>query len=233
MLTTRTANSGEHSAIFDNFGEPREYWVRSTRERPDRIYPTKPVVGFVRNKPVLSGGWANKEHAAAQLHNAGFIIVDSEGTAVIPPKQYDYLIRDADRIRLCALNYHIETARESGAREVSIYAGSLAKDMGLLNAFPAICSALGSAKLQELAKVPPPTHTEPNPSSSTIFTFRLAANDERKIMRAASSEPMPSATNVIFTALPAPERHMQQHGKRCDSALGLRPRLRCGTTARR
>ena len=38
--------SGEHAAIFDAFGEPHDYWVRSTRDRPNRVYPSKPVVGF-------------------------------------------------------------------------------------------------------------------------------------------------------------------------------------------
>ena len=47
--------SGEHSAIFDAFGEPRDYWVRSTRERPDRVYPSKPIVGFLRGKTKLGG----------------------------------------------------------------------------------------------------------------------------------------------------------------------------------
>ena len=30
----RYRQSGEHGDIFDTFGEPRDYWVRSTRERP-------------------------------------------------------------------------------------------------------------------------------------------------------------------------------------------------------
>lgn len=42
--------SGEHGAIFDAFGDPRDYWVRSTCERPDRVYPTKPIVSFLRGK---------------------------------------------------------------------------------------------------------------------------------------------------------------------------------------
>lgn len=64
--------SGEHAAIFDAFGEPRDYWVRSTRDRPNRIYPSKPVVGFLRGKTELNGGWGQKSDAAAQLHNAGY-----------------------------------------------------------------------------------------------------------------------------------------------------------------
>jgi len=165
--------TGDNGEAFDSFGEPRDYWVRSTRERQNRVYPTKPIVGFVRRKTELNGGWEQRGDAAAQLHNSGFIIVDSDDTPVAPPERYDHLIRDADLIRLCALNYYIEPARESGAREVSIRAGNLAKDMHLQNAFPTICSALSGEKLQQLAKVPAPTHTEPNPNEAAPQTAEV------------------------------------------------------------
>src|SRR3546814_9643690 len=61
--------SGEHSDLFDAFGESRDYWVRSTRERPDRIYPSEPIAGFLRDTTKLSGGWRQKSDAAALLHN--------------------------------------------------------------------------------------------------------------------------------------------------------------------
>jgi hypothetical protein len=194
--------TGENGEAFDSFGEPRDYWVRSTRERKNRVYPTKPIVGFVRGKTELNGGWGQRGDAAAQLHNSGFIIVDSDDTPVAPPERYDHLIRDADRIRLCALNYYIEPARESGGRKVSIRAGNLARDMDLQNAFPAICSALSGEKLQQLAKVPAPTHTEPNPSSSTVFTYELATTEGQQIMTSEPSVKMPSATNLILYGPP-------------------------------
>lgn len=194
--------SGEHGDAFDSFGEPRDYWVRSTRERPDRVYPTKPVVGFVRGKTELNGGWGQRGDAAAQLHNSGFIIVDKDNTPVVPPERYDHLIRDADRIRLCAVNYYIEPARESGAQEVSIRARNLAQDMGLVNAFPAICSALNGKKLLQLAKVPAPIHTEPNPSSSTVFTYQFATTEGHEAMISEPLVNMPSATNLILYGPP-------------------------------
>lgn len=193
---------GEHSVAFHSFGEPRDYWVRSTRERQSRVYPTKPVVGFVLGKTELNGGWGQSGDAAAQLYNSGFIIVDGDNKPVLPPERYDHLIRDADRIRLCAMNYYIEPARESGAREVSIRAGNLAKDMDLTNAFPAICSALSGEKLQKLAKVPAPTHTEPNPSSSTVFTYQLAITEGPQIMTSEPSVKMSLATNLILYGPP-------------------------------
>jgi len=39
----------EHNPLFEGFGKPTDYWVRSTRNREPRIYPTKPIVGFRRH----------------------------------------------------------------------------------------------------------------------------------------------------------------------------------------
>ena len=92
-----------HAHVFDAFGEPRDYWVRSTRERASRVYPTKPLIGFILNKTELNGGWGQKVDAAARLHNAGFIIVD----------QNDHSI--------CLVNSHasLQTPRGSHANSMS------------------------------------------------------------------------------------------------------------------
>lgn len=195
-------NHGVHAEIFEGFGDPRDYWVRATRERKNRVYPTKPIVGFILKKTELNGGWGQKSDAAARLHNSGFIIVDQDDKPVPPPERYEHLIRDADRIRLCALNYFIEPARERDASEVSIRASQVAEAMGLRDALPNICSALGGEKLQQLAQVPPPTHTEPNPSSSTIFTYKLASQAEAATVTEETTTPMRSATNLILYGPP-------------------------------
>jgi len=194
--------SGEHAAIFDAFGEPRDYWVRSTRDRPNRVYPSKPVVGFLRGKTELNGGWGQKSDAAAQLHNAGYIVVNAEGAPVASPERYEHLIAGADRIRLCARNYYIELARENGEAEVAIRAGDLGHDLGLHDRHPAICSALGSEEFQKLAEVPPPTHTLPNPSSSTVFTYKLASAEGHEPMTFEPITAMPTATNLILYGPP-------------------------------
>ncbi|SSC70150.1 unnamed protein product [Ciceribacter sp. T2.26MG-112.2] len=194
--------SGEHAAIFEAFGEPRDHWVRSTRARPGRVYPSKPIVGFLRGKTQLNGGWGQKADAAAQLHNAGYIIVDADDAPVTPPERYEHLIRDADRIRLCARNYYVEPARENGAADIAIRAGDLGRDMGLSNAFPAICSALGGEKFQKLANVPAPSHTLPNPSSSTVFTYQLASAEGHQTMTFEPMTAMPATTNLILYGPP-------------------------------
>lgn len=198
----RYRQNAEHDDIFGHFGDPRDYWVRSSRERANRVYPTKPLVGFLLKKTELNAGWGQKADAAARLHNAGFIIVDQDDKPVLAPGRYDHLIRDADRMRLCALNYFIEPARERDAAEVSIRASQLAEAMGLRDAFPNICSALGSQKFQLLAKVAAPTHTKPNPSSSTTFTYKLGSNVESDTVTVRPTTPAPLATNLILYGPP-------------------------------
>ena len=194
--------TGEHGDIFNAFGEPRDYWVRSTRERQNRVYPTKPLVGYILNKTDLNGGWGQKADAAARMHNAGFIVVDRDDKPATPPEKAEHLLRDADRIRVCALNYFIEPARERGASSVAIRAGDLAQAMGLRDAFPNICQALGGDKFQQLAKVPAPTSTEPNPSSSTTFTYQLGSKAEPNTVTEATSTKAFSATNLILYGPP-------------------------------
>lgn len=211
---------GEHSDIFGKFGDPRDYWVRSTRDRESRIYPTKPIVGYILNKTDLSGGWGQKADTAARLHNAGFIIVAQDDKPVMPPERYDHLLRDADRIRLCALNYFIEPARERQSSEVSIRAGDLAAAMGLQDAFPDICQALGGEKFQQLAGVPPPTHSEPNPSSSTIFTYKLGSRADAEPVTEVANKAPPSATNLILYGPPGTGKTYQTAWEAVRLCLG-------------
>ncbi|MEP2890178.1 AAA family ATPase [Tateyamaria sp.] len=194
--------NGSHSEIFNAFGEPRDYWVRSSREREKRVYPTKPLIGFILNKTELNGGWGQKADAAARLHNAGFIIVDQDDQPIERPERYKHLMEGADRIRLCALNYFIEPARENTAREISIRAGDLAAAMGLKDAFPNICQALAGEKFQNLAQVSSPMITKLNPSSSTIFTFTLNSQPETDAVTDTTKAPVPSAVNLILYGPP-------------------------------
>lgn len=193
---------GEDSEIFRHFGDPRDYWVRSSRDRENRVYPSKPLVGYLLKKTELNGGWGQKADAAARLHNSGFIIVDQADEPVQAPERYEHLISGADRIRLCALNYFIEPAREKRLKTVTIHAGDMASAIGLKNAFPNICQTLGGDKLQQLAQVPPPTISAPNPSSSTTFTYQLGSKSEADTMDQASTTISASATNLILYGPP-------------------------------
>ena len=212
--------SEEHAEIFKGFGDPRDYWVRSSRSRKNRVYPTKPIVGFIQRKTKLNGGWGQKHDAAALLHNAGYIIVDTDDVPVFPPERYEHLIRDADRIRLCALNYYIEPARESEATIVSIRAGDLAVAMGINDALPNICQVLGGVKLQEIAGLTAPTHTTPNPSSTTTFTFRLGPEAETDAVSEDSGAKAARPTNLILYGPPGTGKTYQTAWEAVRLCLG-------------
>ena len=216
----RHRETGENADIFGQFGDPRDYWVRPSRERRYRVYPSKPLVGFLLKTTDLSGGWSQKVTAASLLHNSGFIIVDQGDRPILPPEHYDHLIRDADRIRLCALNYFIEPARERGAIEVAIRASEIAEAMGLRDAFPNICSALGGEKLQQLAQVPQPSHTKPNPSSSTLFTYKLASQAKAVTVTEGTTTLMRSATNLILYGPPGTGKTYQTAWEAVRLCLG-------------
>lgn len=47
----RWQEEGEHDDVFSNFGAPKDYWVRSTQQRPNRVYPSKPIVGYALTRP--------------------------------------------------------------------------------------------------------------------------------------------------------------------------------------
>ncbi|RYD64575.1 MAG: hypothetical protein EOP84_32605, partial [Verrucomicrobiaceae bacterium] len=148
--------TGEHSDVFGRFKDPKDFWVRSTRQRPNRVYPSKPIHFWVNGQKHSSGGWGGATYSAAALHNAGYIIVGDDDVPVQAPEDRTYLIRDADRIRLCALNYYIAPAREQRLATVSIRAGTLNNEMGLNQAWPNVCQALAGRKFQELAGLDAP-----------------------------------------------------------------------------
>lgn len=194
--------TGEHGDVFSRFGEPRDYWVRSTRLRQNRIYPSKPIHFLANGNTPISGGWGGPSYSAAALHNSGFIIVDENDSPALIPEDREHLIRDAERIRLCALNYYIEPARERGEASVIIRAGTLNNEMGLNEAWPNVCQALAGKKFQELAKVLPPTQDGPDQSTSTTFTYSLKQNGSSQQMKPAASGIQPSATNLILYGPP-------------------------------
>ena len=187
--------SGAHADAFSSFGAPSEYWVRSTRPREDRRFPTKPIVGYLLGKAAnaLTGGWSQPHDAAARLHAAGYIIVDQNDVPLPLPEQYTHLMRGAERARLVARNYFIEPAREAGLLSVTIRAGDLHDMCGLVRNWANVCQALEKEAFQQLASVPAPTRTGPERSTTTEYTFVLARDG------AAKDEIMPQAVQTATT----------------------------------
>lgn len=189
--------NGAHADVFSGFGAPSEYWVRSTRPRQDKRFPTKPLIGFLLGKPAsaLTGGWSQPHDAAARLHAAGYIIVDQNDEPLPLPEQYAHLMRGADRARLVALNYFIAPAREAGQPSVTIRAGDLHDMAGLVKNWANVCQALEGEMFQKLASVSAPTRSGPERSTTTEYTFVLAQDG------AAKDKPMPHAVQTATTNL--------------------------------
>ncbi|MBU2982265.1 AAA family ATPase [Lentibacter algarum] len=194
--------NGAHGGVFSAFGEPRDYWVRSSRERENRVYPTKPLIGFIVNKTELNGGWGQKTDAAARLHNAGFIIVDQNDQPVERPDRYEHLIQGADRIILCVLNYFIEPARENAMSKVSIRSGDLITKLGIKERTPTIHRTLKSQDLQRVANLPEPAISDQADSRDTVFTFSLGYQESRNAMISEPNTKKTLATNLILYGPP-------------------------------
>ena len=214
-------NDGERNEFFSHFDAPKDYWVRSTRARVNRIYPTKPIMGFILDKTNLNDGWERKSDAAARLHNAGFLIVDKKDRPIIQPELYRHLCRGADRIRKYTQNYYIEPARERGEAKVLIAVRDVALDLGLENVFPSICGAIGGKKFQELANVRAPTYTNPNPSSTTVFTFILDANTLADPMTQTNDTFVPQPMNLILYGPPGTGKTYETASEAVRICLGL------------
>lgn len=174
--------SGAHADAFSSFGEPKDFWVRSTRPRPDKRFPTKPIVGYLLSKAAstFNGGWSQPGDAAARLHAAGYVIVDQHDTPLPLPDQHTHLMRGAERARLVALNYFIEPARETGLSAVTIRAGDLHDMSGLVKNWANVCQALEGEIFQKFASVPAPTRSGPERSTTTEYTFVLAQDGASK-----------------------------------------------------
>lgn len=194
---------GEHAEIFGAFGSPRDFWVRSTRHRSQRVYPTKPIVGFIQKSTSINGGWATATDAAARLYNAGYIIVDRDDSPVAPHERYEHLPKDADRVRMFAVNYWIEPAREIGASAISIRAGTLAHDLLLSDRLPNVCQALRGKKLQTEADLSAPQLTAGiDGSTSAVFTFTLEGDVEVAANDDSGTVQLSCTTNLIFFGPP-------------------------------
>ena len=178
------------------FADPRDYWVRSSRARQAGPFPTKPIVALAAGLQQLNGGWSTRDSAASRLHNAGFVIVGKDGDPASVPEDRPFLVKGADRVRACALNYYIAPAREQGQRTVSIRAGTLHNEIGLSQNWANVCQALAGQKFQELAHVDAPFQAGPDASTSTTFTFQLEPQ-VNQLTRAVSA-----TTNLILYGPP-------------------------------
>lgn len=81
----------------------------------------------------------------------------------------------ANRIRQFTVDRFIAPAIAAGRDEITIRAGDVHREMGLTNAMPAVCSALGSRKFDEYAKITRSALVGPANGANVYFTFKLGA----------------------------------------------------------
>lgn len=84
----------------------------------------------------------------------------------------------ADDIRWFVRANFIEPARARGDTSVSVRAGDVQKQMGLSDAIPAVCSAIGSDKFLVDASVSQISREGPQNSSTTVFAFAPNNNEQ-------------------------------------------------------
>ncbi len=84
----------------------------------------------------------------------------------------------ADDIRRIVRSNYIEPAKARGDQTVTVRAGDVHQAMGLSNALPAVCSAIGNDKFLAEAGVSQMGREGPLNSTTTLFTFGINKNDE-------------------------------------------------------
>ena len=80
----------------------------------------------------------------------------------------------SDRIREHVLVHHVAPARDAGENLVTVRAGDVGREMGLKDRTPAICSALRSGKLLDLAGVEAAGEPDQRDSTAATFEYRFA-----------------------------------------------------------
>lgn len=79
----------------------------------------------------------------------------------------------AAHVRSYVIANHFEPARASGLKEITLRAGDLHKKLNYKNRMPAICSVLGSRRLEIEARVRKTNTSAPHNSSTTSFTYTI------------------------------------------------------------
>ncbi len=79
----------------------------------------------------------------------------------------------AGEIRRHVITKHFEPARAAGAKELALRAGDIHKELSYKGRMPAVCSVLGSKRLETEARVRRTNTSGPHQSSTTRFTYAI------------------------------------------------------------
>lgn len=107
----------------------------------------------------------------------------------------------ADRIRRHVRSRYIDPTRRAGRTRVTIRAGDVARDLGLSNRVPSICSALGSKLLLEQAGLVLLDRRGPRQSTTTEFDYAfLGRAVESGTNEAEVRKPSPHPPRILPNA---------------------------------
>lgn len=101
----------------------------------------------------------------------------------------------ADRIRENVRARHIEPARQARRKAVTLRAGDIARDMGLNNRAPAVCTALASKLFLREAGLRLVERVGPRQSTTTEFRF--------EILDRSAGEPISGSTERVSAPSPS------------------------------
>jgi hypothetical protein len=102
----------------------------------------------------------------------------------------------ADHIRQFAIDHYVAPARAGGRSEFTIRAGDVHQAMDLANAMPAVCSAIGSNKFEQLARVTIVKRSGPANGANVYFQFSLAAGSLPKQPEISQQRPSLRSTRT-------------------------------------
>jgi 5-methylcytosine-specific restriction enzyme B len=81
----------------------------------------------------------------------------------------------ADEIRGHVIRKHFEPARAAEKKELTLCAGDIHKELNLEQRMPAVCSVLGSNRLERVARVKRLKMEGPHNGANALFTYEVLA----------------------------------------------------------
>jgi hypothetical protein len=100
----------------------------------------------------------------------------------------------AEQIRKFVFDQYITPARRAGRSDVVVVrAGDVHRDMGLANAMPAVCSAIGGQKFEELAGLTCVGRKGPTNGANVFFSFHLTPGGRLQGTQGLSLPPWPTS----------------------------------------
>ena len=115
------------------------------------------------------------EQLNALIHSVHRTPAEASATTHENPANIDTsprVLSQADRIRRHIIEFRVKPWRKSGEKQLYIRAGDVVRSMRLGGNAPNVCSVLRGRKLQQEAGIVLIDHTEPCPSTTTVFRYR-------------------------------------------------------------